>query len=320
MVGALQANISSWTDLRIKGIIPDSVVTGSNTVTVVRAAAGGLIVSNAVQFFVPGGYGPAALSRKAAPAASGEQEAELVLSPDWGGTVETSGRSAVVVPEGALPEETVIRISADNPAKEAQDIRNKAGAGAFIAPVGPAVAFGPEGLKFNNDAELLLPYETSRLPRGKTIGDLAIYWWDAENNEWVMLPSETDGSLARLKAKTGHFSVYQVMAKGVVPLAADPTFTAGEHYAYPNPARHNNPKFHFECGQADSAHLTVYDISGHKVYDADMGVVQTIAGKYAYEYTWEVHNAASGVYLYVLRARKAAYGDIIKKGKVAVVR
>jgi hypothetical protein len=64
----------------------------------------------------------------------------------------------------------------------------------------------------------------------------------------------------------------------------------------------------------------VYDISGRKVYDADMGAVDATGAKFAYKHVWDVRNAASGVYLYVLRARKAGYGGIMKKGKVAVVR
>ena len=45
-----------------------------------------------------------------------------------------------------------------------------------------------------------------------------------------------------------------------------------------------------------------------------------IGGKYAYRNTWQTGNAASGVYIYVLRGQKAGSTPITRKGKVAVVR
>ena len=317
-------SLSLWTDMQIKGLIPDSISYGTHTVLVERASSAGTASSNAIQFTVPGGgYGVSAAPAFAKPkavAGGGEHKAELALSPEWGGIVESPGRSAVIVPENALAEETVITISPDKPSTEETAIREAAMKLAMLAAAGAAVSFGPEGLIFGKDAELKLPYDYNKLPKGKTVSDLSVYWWDENNNDWVMLPSETDGGLARLKATAGHFSVYQVLVRGVTPLAADPAFTAGEHYAYPNPAKGNNPRFHFECGLADGARLVVYDISGHRVYETDMGAAVTTGGKYAYVHTWEVQNAASGVYVYIMRANKTGYSDIVKKGKVALVR
>ena len=318
-------SLSLWSDTQIKGLIPDSISFGTHTVLVERAASGGTASSNAVLFTKPGGgYGVSSVSSfaktKVAPVAVGEHKAGLPLSPDWGGAVESPARSAVIVPENALAEETVITISPDNPSSEEAARRDASGKRELLAAVGPAVAFGPEGLIFGHDAELKLPYDIDKLPSGKTVSDLAVYWWDDKNSEWVMLPSEPEQTPVRLKAKTGHFSVYQVMASGVAILLADPAFKAGEHYAYPNPTKGNNPKFHFECGLADSARLSVYDISGHKVYEADMGAAVVLGSKYAYEKTWDVGNAASGVYVYILRANKIGFSDIVKKGKVAVIR
>jgi len=317
-------SLSLWSDVQIKGLISDSIIYGTHTVLVERAASGGTASSNAVQFTKPGGgYEVSSISSfaktKTVPAA-GEHKAELPLSPDWGGTVESPARSAVTVPKNALAEETVITISPDNPSSEESARRERAGKRELLAAVGAAVSFGPEGLIFGHDAELKLPYDIDKLPTGKGVSDLAVYWWDDKNSEWVMLPSEPEQMPARLKAKTGHFSVYQVMASGVAILLADPAFKAGEHYAYPNPTKGNNPKFHFECGLADSARLSVYDISGHKVYEADMGAAVVLGSKYAYEKTWDVGNAASGVYVYILRANKVGFSDIVKKGKVAVIR
>ena len=66
--------------------------------------------------------------------------------------------------------------------------------------------------------------------------------------------------------------------------------------------------------------MAVYDISGHKLHEAAMGAATVVNGKYAYRHTWNAGNTAGGVYLYILRAKKAGEGSIVKKGKVALIR
>ena len=320
--------LSLWNDTQIKGLIPDSVSYGTHTVLVERASSAGTAISNPVQFTVPGGgYGVSAASafvRPKAVGAGGEHKAELSLSPEWGGSIESPARSAVIVPENALAEETIITIAPDAPSSAETARRETARKQAQLAAVGTAVSFGPEGLVFNADAELKLPYDYDKLPKGKTVSDLSVYWWDDNNSDWVKLPTETDGRLARLKAKTGHFSAYQVMAEGVIPQSADPAFVLGEVYVYPNPAKGGKvPVFHIETGIADSLKIKVYTVSGmvtHEYTLTGLPQVLSIGGNlvYAYEYAWEGH-IASGVYYYVIEAQKAG-SKLKKSGKFAVVR
>ncbi|HBA59633.1 MAG TPA: hypothetical protein DCZ92_02175, partial [Elusimicrobia bacterium] len=107
---------------------------------------------------------------------------------------------------------------------------------------------------------------------------------------------------------------------GYATVQAIATFQPGEWYAFPNPSKTGAVTFHFECGVADQAGVVVSDISGHKVHEANMGAASIINGKYAYRHIWNVNNTASGVYIYILRAKKAGEGTIVKKGKVAVIR
>ncbi|HBA61383.1 MAG TPA: hypothetical protein DCZ92_11325, partial [Elusimicrobia bacterium] len=107
---------------------------------------------------------------------------------------------------------------------------------------------------------------------------------------------------------------------GYTTIQAIATFQPGEWYAFPNPSKTGAVTFHFECGVADNAEVVVFDISGHKVHEANMGAASIINGKYAYRHTWNLNNTASGVYIYILRAKKAGEGTIVKKGKVAVIR
>jgi len=132
-----------------------------------------------------------------------------------------------------------------------------------------------------------------------------------------------DGNSA-ITAQAAPSSRTRIMAvagtSGYATVQAIATFQPGEWYAFPNPSKTGAVTFHFECGVADNAEVVVYDISGHKVHEGNMGAASIINGKYAYRHIWNVNNTASGVYIYILRAKKAGEGTIVKKGKVAVIR
>jgi IPT/TIG domain/Secretion system C-terminal sorting domain len=310
-IGGLSASLSYWNDSQINGLIPDEIAYGTQTVIVERATEDGTASSNSLEFYVPEGT-------FASFSITAPQEAELIVQAESGGYVESAGRSAVEVPEEALEEETVITIESDKPTEAETEKRDKAMKNKYLKAVGPAIGYGPHGLQFSKKAELKLPYTPDEVPTGKTSEDLAIYRWNEETSEWEKLESEAEWTLARLKAKTEHFSVYQVMAEGVMPLAlAD--FKAGEHYVFPNPSK-TNATFHFECGTADNAQVTIYDVSGHKIHNADItSGFTTINGKYTYRYSWNISKQTSGVYIYILKANKGG-SYIIRKGKMAIVK
>ncbi|OGS46244.1 MAG: hypothetical protein A2539_02635 [Elusimicrobia bacterium RIFOXYD2_FULL_34_15] len=44
------------------------------------------------------------------------------------------------------------------------------------------------------------------------------------------------------------------------------------------------------------------------------------ASKYAYEYTWDISNKASGVYIYLVRAHKAGEKTIKVLKKIALIK
>jgi len=108
------------------------------------------------------------------------------------------------------------------------------------------------------------------------------------------------------------------------PSSADATFRLGEVYCYPNPAKKVNPVFHIEAGLADKVELTIYNTAGDRVHQAALsGIPQLIddgqGEQYAYEYTWDVRNVGSGVYVFGVTARQ---GDktIKKTGRCAVIK
>ncbi len=105
----------------------------------------------------------------------------------------------------------------------------------------------------------------------------------------------------------------------------DPTFTLGEVYSFPNPAKKGRrPTIHVEVGIADSVNLRFYDVAGDLVHETELTgtppVIDDGQGpQYAYEYTWS-QNVASGVYIYAMRAKKNGYPDLQKISKLAVIR
>ncbi len=108
------------------------------------------------------------------------------------------------------------------------------------------------------------------------------------------------------------------------PLApfVDPTFKLNEAYAYPNPAYNGSrPTIHIECGIADSVEIRIYDVAGELLHDRRIdGPPVIINNMYAYEYTWDSGGQASGVYVYVVLAKKAGDNPIKIMKKLALIK
>lgn len=102
---------------------------------------------------------------------------------------------------------------------------------------------------------------------------------------------------------------------------ADDSFTEGETFMYPNPAKKGaNPTIHVEVGIADSVQISIYDVAGELMVDTELTDTPTIVdGKYAYEYEWNVGDKPSGVYIARIVATKGSDKLKITK-KFAVVK
>ena len=102
----------------------------------------------------------------------------------------------------------------------------------------------------------------------------------------------------------------------------DPTFKLGEVYSFPNPAKRGKwPTIHFESGIADRVEINIYDIAGELALSSEITDKPAIINdKYAYEYSWNVSSVASGVYIYLIRARKSGEKEIKVIKKLAVIK
>ena len=119
----------------------------------------------------------------------------------------------------------------------------------------------------------------------------------------------------------------QVVAKNLSreakdALGPDPAFKLGEVYSFPNPAKRGKcPTIHFESGIADRVEINIYDIAGELVHSSEItDKPEIINGMYAYEYRWNISNVASGVYIYLIRAKKSGEKEIKVVKKLAVIK
>jgi len=105
-------------------------------------------------------------------------------------------------------------------------------------------------------------------------------------------------------------------------LAPTTAFIKGEVYAFPNPAKGGyQPTIHVECGIADSVEIQIYNIACELVHKDEISTQPIIKNnKYAYEYTWDISNKASGVYIYLVRAHKNGENTIRVLKKIAILK
>ena|GEM_PF-3862560 len=250
-----------------------------------------------------------------------------------GGKLAHKSRACVEIGGKALKNDEEISLTSVFERDSERRERNVKAAAKALTRRGEPFEFGPEGTVFAEPVEISLPYESYDAKKEK----LQVAYWNPSSKDWEPLASTIDPTEKVVKAKVGHFSLYQVLvstiaeAKTVRPVGEQPVvsvqaagpstaFTLGEVYVYPNPAKGGDaPIFHIECGLADSVDIKVYTVSGREAHEATLTAMPAIIDqRYAYEYVWRGH-IPSGVYLYFIEARKG--GQRIKKtGKFAVVR
>ena len=374
-LGGISCRISSWSDTRIRALVPDPLAAGSYPVRVVRAtaygpgcAAGCEVLSNELAFEVPAAAFAAARPSAGVQFAVSEpadHAAELPVSARWGGYVAAGDGAAVSIPENAIPgllsdtlpddgaiflpdevaedylggdssgepfpadmpAETLISISTDQAGAEELAARRTAMGGANLAPAGPVVVFGPEGLEFLTPVEVALPCSPALLAAAQGgMRDVSVYVWEPSDSRWTELPgvsSSTAGGVCAVKGMAAHFSVYQALVKLTIQ-AASADFRLGEVYVFPNPAKSGKiPTFHIEAGIADKVTLRIYTVSGRLVHEREITGTPPIIDdgngqSYAYEYAWTGH-IPSGVYHYAVTAEKGGQ-KLRAKGRFAVVR
>lgn len=276
----------------------------------------------------PGGFGTAAYSAGGEIVSSSVEPARRLVDHKDGAKVERDDGAGVLVPEGALSADLEITVEKgdENQDKEQKTAKRRE---LKITAVSEEVEYGPEGTIFNTPVTLTVPYDAGLIAaQGLKEDDLKVYYWNPTLQEWQAMPSVVDKLTKTVNAQTTHFSAYQVGALGGIGVAALDDFGLRDGYVFPNPTRNGSAvTFRMQPGSADSIEVRIYDLSGRKVHSSSdfrfRGALDDGNGKGAqntYDHVWDVSGIGSGVYRFVMTAKKAGQPDIRKTGKIGIVK
>ena len=258
--------------------------------------------------------------------------AREVIDREDGGRVERKDRAAVSIPPDALPEDLRISVTTPTAAVAAESRRGADDKNMKVAS--PPVEYQPHGTQFEKPVTLTIPYNPELLA-AQNAGDagLKVHYWNPKKKTWEELDSTVDKQSRVVRAKTTHFSLYQVFtgtaaAAEFSPLAADASFGLKAAYAFPNPARGvGSATIRVQPGRADSLQVNVYDVAGRKVHSSsnfrNLGAFDDgngLGAQFTYEHIWDLSGVGSGVYAYIITAYKAGERDIHRSGKLGVIK
>jgi hypothetical protein len=323
------APLSLWTNTVIRGLVPAGLSVGTYTVVAVLSPSGGTVESNAAVYGV-GTEGMGVLGMSAelqAPRPEWYYEASLALPSEEGGKVTAPSHAAVEVPPLALETTTTLTIDRGAVEGHESESRTRVLAAVAMAAAGEPVKFGPEGTRFSVPVTIELPYDPAAILLGHD-NKVAVHYWDPGTKTWTPLPSEVDSVRRVVRAKTNHFSLYQPLLPGDYAVAAAAeSFSHIDHYAFPNPSRGGQAvTIRVQAGRADSVDVNVYDLAGRKVHSGSASASTILddgngkGAQYTFDVLWDASGAGSGVYFYVITAKKAGFSSISKRGKVGVIR
>lgn len=255
-------------------------------------------------------------------------QAKGLIAKDRGGKVEREDKASVIVPAFALAQDIEITVSSAGVDSLGTSDRKKRMEDKGLKRASEPIEYGPEGTKFSAPVTLVLPYDAA-LAQAYGLGEreLKVHYWNPSRNEWEPLESTVDTIQRTVSAKTDHFSLYQVLGPAI-GIAAIDDFGLRDGYAFPNPSHSGSAvTFRMQPGSVDAIEVRVYDLAGRKVHSsADfrfLGVFDDGNGKGAqntFDHVWNVSGIGSGVYTYVMTAKKAGQSDIRKTGKVGVIK
>jgi len=111
------------------------------------------------------------------------------------------GGAAIAIPQGALRSAATVSITAlrtvDLPAMD-QGMTN-------VTPGSGGFRFLPHGNLFIQPAQLMLNYDSAKIPDGYTQKDIRTYYFDEKKGHWVALPLDTTAE-GIVHSRTGHFT------------------------------------------------------------------------------------------------------------------
>ncbi|ULQ58608.1 hypothetical protein K7I13_08515 [Brucepastera parasyntrophica] len=144
-------------------------------------------------------YGAEPAVSPSAPAIAEQSHGEAIRA-EAGGTVSLSG-ARIVIPAGALEEDTVIRIT---------KLRETADTGESMINVtsgGGGYRFEPAGTQFLKEVTIELPYDVKLNGKEGSLDDVRSYYYDVKEERWIVLEKKGyDKERGVIESVTTHFT------------------------------------------------------------------------------------------------------------------
>jgi DNA-binding beta-propeller fold protein YncE len=132
-----------------------------------------------------------------------------------GGTIRRRGGQGIVIPPGALLQDTKITVAdwiMRSVYEEAAKARKIAEHG--LVAVSSQVAYSPDGTIFQVPATLVIPYDASQVvANGLSELGLQVFYWNPDKQYWQWIPSTVDTVHHTVSGQVMHFSVYQALGR-----------------------------------------------------------------------------------------------------------
>jgi hypothetical protein len=258
-----------------------------------------------------------------------------------GGRIDSPAQVSLIIPSGALKDETEISIAIipwarGQEGKGAKEYKSEE----EILPF--PFDFQPKGLIFKKPAQLSISYASEFGIRnsefgikGKTIDEtkLSLYFWDSFQEKWIRVGGKVDITEKTVTASVNHLAPYTIMESKTEPPASkkldisDIKLTPQVLYAPEN--NRLTIEYNLAIGPAEKVEnpagigaevtINIYDILG-RLIATPLDSVQRYAGKNAEQWDGIDKNdrtVRNGRYIIVIIAK--AGGDTVAKKKLLVV-
>jgi hypothetical protein len=258
-----------------------------------------------------------------------------------GGRIDSPAHASLIIPSGALKDETEISIAIipwarGQEGKGAKEYKSEE----EILPF--PFDFQPKGLIFKKPAQLSISYASEFGIRnsefgikGKTIDEtkLSLYFWDSFQEKWIRVGGKVDITEKTVTASVNHLAPYTIMESKTEPPASkkldisDIKLTPQVLYAPEN--NRLTIEYNLAIGPAEKVEnpagigaevtINIYDILG-RLIATPLDSVQRYAGKNAEQWDGIDKNdrtVRNGRYIIVIIAK--AGGDTVAKKKLLVV-
>lgn len=253
----------------------------------------------------------------------GHGRASAKLKRNQHGKVQRADGTGVRVPAGALAADLELTVDRADETRDA-DVKHAKRRARRVQSVSEEIEYGPAGTTFNTPVTLVLAYDSAQVAaRGINESELKVHYWNKTLGDWEPMPSMVDKENKTVSAFTTHFSGYQVQGPSAeIGVAATiDEFYLREAYAFPNPVRGVSVvTLRIQPGLADSVEVRVYDLAGRNIHSSSDFRFGVVGGENTYDHAWNVSGVGSGVYAFVIRARKAGQTDIVRSGKIGVIK